>query len=55
MTVSQLLVAVLGTTTTSQDELGNIIVHNEAAQKAAIAFICIYIFFFAASWGPIAW
>lgn len=55
MTVSQLLVAVLGTTTTSQDELGNIIVHNQAAQKAAIAFICIYIFFFAASWGPIAW
>lgn len=55
MTVSQLLVAVLGTTTTSQDALGNIVVHNEAAQKAAIAFICIYIFFFAASWGPIAW
>lgn len=55
MTVSQLLVAVLGTTTTSQDELGNIIVHNQDAQKAAIAFICIYIFFFAASWGPIAW
>ncbi|KAF7593923.1 Plasma membrane low glucose sensor [Aspergillus hancockii] len=39
MTVSQLLVAVLGTTTTSQDSLGNIIVHNTAAQKAAIAFI----------------
>ncbi|EED15736.1 MFS monosaccharide transporter, putative [Talaromyces stipitatus ATCC 10500] len=55
MTVSQLLVAVLGTTTTSQDALGNIIVHNQDAQKAAIAFICIYIFFFAASWGPIAW
>jgi hypothetical protein len=55
MTVSQLLVAVLGTTTTSQDDLGNIIVHNQSAQKAAIAFICIYIFFFAASWGPIAW
>ncbi|CAI7675053.1 unnamed protein product [Penicillium manginii] len=55
MTVSQLLVAVLGTTTTSQDDLGNIIVHNQPAQQAAIAFICIYIFFFAASWGPIAW
>lgn len=55
MSVSQLLVAVLGTTTTSQDNLGNIIVHNVAAQKAGIAFICIYIFFFAASWGPIAW
>jgi SP family sugar:H+ symporter-like MFS transporter len=55
MAVSQLLVAVLGTTTTGQDAQGNIIVHNAAAQKAAIAFICLYIFFFAASWGPIAW
>ncbi|KAL6232696.1 hypothetical protein BDW75DRAFT_232589 [Aspergillus navahoensis] len=55
MAVSQLLVAVLGTTTTGQDSQGNIIVHNPAAQKAAIAFICLYIFFFAASWGPIAW
>lgn len=55
MAVSQLLVAVLGTTTTSQDAAGNIIVHNVAAQKAGIAFICIFIFFFAATWGPIAW
>ncbi|KIM95323.1 hypothetical protein OIDMADRAFT_106418 [Oidiodendron maius Zn] len=55
MCVSQFIVAILGTTTTSQDALGNIIVHNLPAQKAAIAFICIYIFFFAASWGPIAW
>lgn len=55
MCISQFLVAILGTTTTSQDDLGNIIVQNIAAQKAAIAFICIYIFFFAASWGPIAW
>jgi SP family sugar:H+ symporter-like MFS transporter len=55
MCVSQFIVAILGTTTTSQDSLGNIIVHNLAAQKAAIAFICFYIFFFAASWGPIAW
>ncbi|KAL2812629.1 general substrate transporter [Aspergillus granulosus] len=55
MAVSQLLVAVLGKTTTGQDSQGNIIVHDAAAQKAAIAFICLYIFFFAASWGPIAW
>ncbi|OBT53655.1 hypothetical protein VE04_06101 [Pseudogymnoascus sp. 24MN13] len=55
LAVSQLLVAVLGTTTTSQDAAGNIIVHNVAAQKAGIAFICIFIFFFAATWGPIAW
>ena len=25
------------------------------AQKALIAFVCIYIFFFACSWGPCAW
>ena len=55
MSISQLLVAVLGTTTTSQDANGKIIVENTAAQSAAIAFICMYIFFFAASWGPLAW
>jgi MFS family permease len=55
MTVSQLIVAVLGTTTTGQDANGNIIVYNLEAQKASIAFVCIYIFFFAATWGPIAW
>ncbi|OBT77704.1 hypothetical protein VF21_03741 [Pseudogymnoascus sp. 05NY08] len=55
MAVSQLLVAVLGTTTTSQDAAGNIIVHNVAAQKAGIAFVCIFIACFAATWGPIAW
>lgn len=55
MCVCQFIVAILGTTTTDQDSFGNIIVHNLAAQKAAIAFICFYIFFFAASWGPIAW
>ncbi|KAH8586394.1 high-affinity glucose transporter [Bisporella sp. PMI_857] len=49
------IVAILGTTTTGQDAAGNIIVHNAPAQKAAIAFICFYIFFFASSWGPIAW
>jgi CHASE2 domain-containing sensor protein len=55
MTVSQFLVAMLGTLTTSQDNNGKIIVHNVAAQKAGIAFICIYIFFFASTWGPLAW
>lgn len=55
MCISQLLVAALGTSTTSQDHLGNIIVHNVAAQKAGIAFVCLYIFFFASTWGPLAW
>ncbi|KAF6818237.1 hexose transporter [Colletotrichum plurivorum] len=55
MCVSQFLVAMLGTLTTGQDESGNIIVYNLPAQKAAIAFVCIYIFFFASTWGPLAW
>ncbi|OTA70820.1 high-affinity glucose transporter [Hypoxylon sp. EC38] len=55
MCVSQFLVAMLGTLTTGQDSAGNIIVYNVAAQKAGIAFICIYIFFFASTWGPLAW
>lgn len=55
MCISQFLVAILGTTTTTQDANGTVIVLNESAQKAAICFICTYIFFFAASWGPIAW
>lgn len=29
-------------------------VENLAAQRAAISFVCIYIFFFASSWGPVA-
>ncbi|KAI1204416.1 hexose transporter [Annulohypoxylon truncatum] len=55
MCASQFLVAMLGTLTTGQDASGNIIVYNVAAQKAGIAFICLYIFFFASTWGPLAW
>ncbi|KAI2618330.1 hexose transporter [Hypomontagnella submonticulosa] len=55
MCLSQFLVAMLGTLTTGQDSQGNIIVYNVAAQKAGIAFVCIYIFFFASTWGPLAW
>jgi sugar porter (SP) family MFS transporter len=55
MCVSQFIVAILGTTTTGQDANGNILVFNVAAQKASIAFVCIYIFFFASTWGPLAW
>ncbi|KAI1136297.1 high-affinity glucose transporter [Hypoxylon sp. FL0543] len=55
MAISQFLVAMLGTLTTGQDSSGNIIVHNVAAQKAGIAFVCTYIFFFASTWGPLAW
>lgn len=55
MCISQFLVAMLGTLTTGQREDGTTIVYNVAAQKAGIAFVCIYIFFFASTWGPLAW
>lgn len=46
MAVCQYIVAITGTVAAAD---------NVAAQRAAIAFVCIYIFFFAASWGPVAW
>lgn len=46
MSICQLIVAIVGTVTAQG---------NKAAQNASIAFICIYIFFFACSWGPVAW
>lgn len=55
MCISQFIVAMLGTLTTGQDSNGNILVFNVEAQKASIAFVCIYIFFFASTWGPLAW
>ncbi|EHA52283.1 hypothetical protein MCOR27_004608 [Pyricularia oryzae] len=55
MTISQFLVAMLGTLTTGQRADGSIIVYNVEAQKAGVAFVCIYIFFFASTWGPLAW
>ncbi|KAJ6014239.1 hypothetical protein N7540_008830 [Penicillium herquei] len=44
MCVSQFIVAIVGTTTSST-----------VANKVLIAFVCVYIFFFASSWGPVAW
>ncbi|EOD51466.1 putative mfs monosaccharide protein [Neofusicoccum parvum UCRNP2] len=46
MCVCQYIVAITGTVAGTSDL---------AAQRAAIAFVCIYIFFFASSWGPVAW
>ena len=46
MCVCQYIVAIVGTVSGTTDV---------AAQKTAIAFVCIYIFFFASSWGPVAW
>ncbi|KAF2841660.1 glucose transporter-like protein [Patellaria atrata CBS 101060] len=46
MCVCQYIVAITGTVAGTTDL---------AAQRTAIAFVCIYIFFFASSWGPVAW
>ncbi|KAI2641681.1 general substrate transporter [Hypomontagnella submonticulosa] len=44
MVICQFIVAIIGTVTSA-----------DAAVKTMIAFICIYIFFFASTWGPGAW
>ena len=46
MTISQFIVAIVGTVSGTT---------NLPAQRAGIAFTCIYIYFFASSWGPVAW
>ncbi|GFP54473.1 hypothetical protein ACSS6W_002276 [Trichoderma asperelloides] len=55
MCVSQLIVAVCGTLSTGQRDNGDIFVKNLAGQQTAVAFVCIFIFFFASTWGPLAW
>lgn len=46
MCICQFIVASVGTATPASDL---------PSQRASIAFVCIYIFFFASSWGPVAW
>ncbi|KAG8926096.1 hypothetical protein FRC03_009544 [Tulasnella sp. 419] len=46
MLICEFIVAIVGVTVSET---------NMAGQKVLIAFICIYIAFFAATWGPIAW
>jgi sugar porter (SP) family MFS transporter len=46
MCICEYIVAIVGVSTSST---------NVSAQQSLIAFVCIYIFFFAASWGPCAW
>ncbi|KAF2771948.1 general substrate transporter [Teratosphaeria nubilosa] len=46
MAVCQFIVAGVGT---------GIGTENPTGQSALVAFVCIYIFFFACSWGPCAW
>ncbi|KAF9006084.1 MFS monosaccharide transporter [Cyathus striatus] len=46
MCVCEYIIAIVGVTVS---------VSNIAGQKVLIAFVCIYIAFFASTWGPIAW
>ena len=59
MLVCEFLVAIIGVTVgfnkTHVDAAGNTIANNISAVNAQIAFIAIYIFFFATTWGPGAW
>ena len=46
MCICEFLVAIVGVTVSTS---------NIAGQKVLIAFVCIYIAFFASTWGPVAW
>jgi MFS family permease len=59
MLICQFLVAIIGVTIgfnhTHTDAAGKSIANNISAVNAQIAFIAIFIFFFASTWGPGAW
>jgi MFS family permease len=59
MLICQFLVAIIGVTVgfnkTHLDAANNPIANNISAVNAQIAFIAIFIFFFASTWGPGAW
>lgn len=59
MLICQFLVAIVGVTVgfnhTTNNAAGNPVANNIAAVNAQIAFIAIFIFFFASTWGPGAW
>lgn len=46
MTICEFIIAIVGSTTNT---------NNQTAQTVAVAFVCIYIGFFASTWGPVAW
>ncbi|KAF8263986.1 MFS monosaccharide transporter [Lactarius quietus] len=46
MTICEFIIAIVGSTTSTS---------NQSAQSAEVAFVCIYIAFFASTWGPITW
>ncbi|PPQ66864.1 hypothetical protein CVT24_008572 [Panaeolus cyanescens] len=52
MCVCEFIVAIVGVTAGDIQPDGTV---NLAAQRVLIAFVCIYIAFFALSWGPVGW
>jgi SP family sugar:H+ symporter-like MFS transporter len=46
MCICEYIVAIVGVATPA---------NNKSAEKILVTFVCIYTFFFAASWGPCAW
>ena len=54
MLICQFLVAIIGVTI-GFNHTTNGVANNIAAVNAQIAFIAIFIFFFASTWGPGAW
>jgi MFS family permease len=57
MVVCEFIVAIVGVTKggTIVDAAGSVVASDPQAVQSMIAFICIYIFFFATTWGPGAW
>lgn len=55
MCISEFMVAIVGITVGHPIQVAGGIVVNLAAQRVLIAFTCIYISFFAVSWGPVIW
>ena len=59
MLICQFIVAIVGVTVgfnkTTLNAAGESIANNISAVNAQIAFIAIFIFFFASTWGPGAW
>jgi MFS family permease len=46
MTICEFIIAIIGSTSSQG---------NQSAQSAEVAFVCIYIAFFASTWGPVTW
>jgi SP family sugar:H+ symporter-like MFS transporter len=55
MTICEFIVAIVGVTAGKVADVPGTQQVNVSAQRVLIAFVCIYIAFFATSWGPVAW